>query len=561
MSRRVFEAVREELRRRMPSPSGTGGEELARRIGVAFDAFPPRTDPDDPWLGGPPGDYAWLAEYEDLPDGPRDADRVLGAAARALHGQLRWHSPSTLFNMTPQPLLDTAAVTAVTGLYSPNALWDFCSAGVIEVERQLVRQFARRAGWPDTAGGVFSFGGKAGLLYAVRMGLNRCLPGSSRTGLPPGPAPAVVTTAHNHDSLESVCALLGLGTDACVRVPAPPGTRAEPDAIAGAVDALLAQGRPVACVVLSGGNILHNDIDPVRPVTAALDRVRARHALPYRPLVHFDTVVTWPWLFFTDYDFAGDPLGLGAELAGRVRATTDLVSQVREADSMTIDFHKTGLAPYSSSLFLTRDAAELHHWVEGGRGETVHRPHGENALLHTIEHSRGAAPVLAAWVAVQSVGVDGFRVYLANLLMANRAFMDLLPSRGFELLTPFSDGVASVYRPVPPDGPADFAGLLDAEPPVLEAANNYTHALFRLLAGYEGNPYSRVVLGHLPAYGRGRGGEPVAALRLVPGSVFLDEAACSRIAERMEQVKKALDVAVLFGPEELNGTPVYHVPE
>ncbi|MFD3685402.1 pyridoxal phosphate-dependent decarboxylase family protein [Nocardiopsis sp. NPDC058631] len=561
MSHRVFESVREELRSRMPSPCGEGGEELARRIRVAFDGLPRDTDPDDPWLGGPPGDYAWLAEYENLPDHPQDADRVLSTAARALRGQLRWHSPATLFNMTPQPLLDTAAITAVAGLYSPNALWDFSSAGVIEVERQLVRQFARRAGWQDTAGGVFSFGGKAGLLYAVRMGLNRCSPDSYRDGLPPGGTPVVVTTAHNHDSLESVCALLGLGTGACVRVPAEPGGRVAPDAIAEVVDALLAEGRPVACVVLSGGNILHNAIDPVRPVTAALDRVRAAHALPYRPLVHFDTVVTWPWLFFTDYDFAGDPLGLGPELGDQIRATAGLVSQVREADSMTIDFHKTGLAPYSSSLFLTRDAAELHRWVEGGTGEAEHRPHGENVLLHTIEHSRSAAPVLAAWVAVQSVGVDGFRVYLANLLMANRAFMDLLPSRGFELLTPFSDGVASVYWPVPPDGTPAFTLLREAGPSAVEAANRYTHTLFRLLAGYEGNPYARVVLGHLPAYGTGPGGEPVAALRLVPGSVFLDEATCFQIAGRMEQVKKALDVAVRFGSGKLNEAHVYHVPE
>ncbi|MBQ1083065.1 hypothetical protein [Nocardiopsis sp. B62] len=561
MNRRVFEAVREDLRRRMPSPSGEGGDELAGRIRVAFDSLPRETDSCDPWLGGPPGDYAWLAEYENLPDGPQDADRVLGSAARALRGQLRWHSPATLFNMTPQPLLDTAAITAVTGLHSPNALWDFCSAGVIEVERQLVRQFARRAGWADTAGGVFSFGGKAGLLYAVRMGLNRCGPDSYREGLPPGRVPAVVTTAHNHDSLESVCALLGLGTDACVRVPAPPGQNTDPDALAEVIDSLLSEGRPIACVVLSGGNILHNDIDPVHPVTAALDRLCAEHALPYRPLVHFDTVVTWPWLFFTDYDFAGDPLGLGPELAGRIRATAALVSQVRAADSMTIDFHKTGLAPYSSSLFLSRDAVELHRWVEGGRGEAEHRPHGENVLLHTIEHSRSAAPILAAWVAVQSVGVDGFRVYLANLLMSNRTFMELLPSRGFELLTPSSDGVASVYWPSPPGSAPTFALLQEAGPSEIAAANRYTHALFRLLAGYEGNPYSRVVLGHLPAYGAGPGGEPVAALRLVPGSVFLDETTCSQIAERMEQVKKGLDVAVRFGTEPLEETRVYHVPE
>ncbi|MGI5121093.1 pyridoxal phosphate-dependent decarboxylase family protein [Marinactinospora thermotolerans] len=557
-----YAAVLEDMRRRMLRPDEQNRDELRERIGVLFSGLPRDTPADDSWLGTATPDYGWLRAFEHIPRTGADRDLVLGAVAAALNGQLRQHSLGTFFNLMPLPLLDAVAAAAVTDLYSPNALWDLVSSGVLDVERQIVRQLAGLAGWrPELAGGTFSFGGKAGLIYAIRLGLNRCRPEASRRGLAGGPAPVVITTGHNHDSVEMACSLLGLGTEACLRVPVAPGRAVSPRAVEETVAGLVARGVPIACVVLSGGNILHNAMDPVHEVADAL--TRTCRGLSYRPYLHFDTAFGWPWLFFGDYDFAGNPLGIEEGVLARIEQSTRLVTGVEAADSMTADFHKIGFCPYSSSVFLAKEDAELRSLHgetttprEGAWGDTL-------VLHHTIEHSRSGAGILAAWVALQSVGRTGFQVYLAHMIAISDVFRSLLPGGGYELLNPWATGPTAVYWPVPPGGPDRFADLRGGDSsPLIERANRYTHALYRRLAGLDGKAgASRITLGLLPTYERSARGEPIAALRLLPTSLHHDHSRTAELAGRMVEVKKELDKTVERGSGWLPDARLYPVPE
>jgi glutamate/tyrosine decarboxylase-like PLP-dependent enzyme len=548
-----FAEVLDDLRRRSLHPTEHNRAELADRVQVALSALPSPCSGNDPWLGTSTPDFGWLEEFERIPERMGDRDQVLTAVAGALAGQLRWHAPGSVFNATPVPMLDTVATTAMANLYSPNALWDLTSAGALEVERQVVRQLAGLAGWDaDSAGGTFSFGGKAGMIHAIRLGLTRCRPASPIEGLGAGPTPMVVTTEHNHDCVEEVCALLGLGASACVRVQAAADVAATTERVIAAIERLVAEGTAIACVVLSGGSIVEMAVDRVRPIANHLSAVHRR--VGYRPYLHLDTAFGWPWLFFSGYDFHANELGIETAALGSLQRVSRLLAEVNAADSMTADFHKIGFCPYSSSVFLTRDRSEL--------SEPAWRPWGENIVSgYTIEHSRSASGILAAWVALQSAGQVGFQVQLAHATATNIHFRQALPGMGYELLNPDSDGLSSVYWPVAPGGPASFAELRRSDPTLIDDANRYTQKLYWRLTGLDGGHGGHVMLGMLPSYGRGDHGDPMAALRIFPGSPHHDETTVGDIVELMFLAKKEFDAHVGQRHHAMDGLRLQRVPE
>ena len=216
---RPWEELLERLRLMLLAPDESNHGQLVKGLECALAALPRTFGPNDPYIGAPDPDMSRLAAYETVPDKGTDPGAVVAAGLGALRGQMRWHSLAVLHNVT-QPVLTTAWLAhAVTSLYNPNALWDLVSGGYLDMERQVVRQLSRLMGWDAGAcDGLFTFGGKAGLLYAIRLGLNRCVPDLSRSGLG-GASPMVLTTDQNHYSVDSACSLVGIGTDAVIKVP------------------------------------------------------------------------------------------------------------------------------------------------------------------------------------------------------------------------------------------------------------------------------------------------------------------------------------------------------
>jgi hypothetical protein len=69
------------------------------------------------------------------------------------------------------------------------------------------------------------------------------------------------------------------------------------------------------------------------------------------------------------------------------------------------------------------------------------------------------------------------------------------------------------------------------------------------------------MLGLLPSYGRGARGDPMAALRIFPGSPHHDETTVDNIAELMFLVKKEFDAHVGQRNHAMDGLRLQRVPE
>jgi L-2,4-diaminobutyrate decarboxylase len=544
----------ERLRSLLLAPDGGTRGKLPDSLSSAL-ALLPADRPDHPYLGAAVPDMSWLGQHEAIPDAGLDPDDVVGAALRALRGQIRWHAPGAVHNVNQPVLLPAWVAYAITSLYNPNALWDLVSGGCLDMERQVTRQLAGLMGWdPPGCDGLFTFGGKAGLIYAIRLGLNRCVPGLSRSGL--GHArPMVITTSQNHYAVDSACSLLGIGTGSVVKVPTDRRGAMDAVALREAVSAGLAAGRSLACVVLCGGNTLDAVIDPVRPAAEVLDDLGVHERFGYRPWVHFDLPLGWPWLFFRDYDFAANPLRIRADGLAAASSIAGRLTDAELADSTCFDFHKLGFTSYPGSVFLTRHWRELRSSFRDERPSAPWLDHGENFRQHhSIEHSRPAAPIVAAWVVLQVLGRDGFRAYLGQMHQVTARLRSRLAAGGMTVLNADSPSLATMVLPARPAPEAMKEHLTE------EAAeqDRYTEGLFRFISGLDGHAGQPVAIGLVPGYVRPGSDTMPSALRLFAVNPLLDEQQADIVADRIISMKKEFDLA--WGQRESSPPTLLHTP-
>lgn len=552
--------IADRIEQKLLDPAEKRRDDLVELIGKALDSLP-KPSSHDAYLGDPLSQEPDLSAWEHLPQEGGDRIKVLAGGLSALHGQPRWHAPSVMHNVNPPPLLDTIAATTVASLYNPNLLWDFVSAGVHTLERQIFRQMGRLAGWKESQpDGVFTFGGKGCLTYAVRIGLNRCTPGISSHGLPTGKKPVVVTSAANHYTIDTVCSLVGLGTEGCVRIPTKADDTIDILAYAETLDRLMADKTPIACIIASGGNTLDMSVDSPAEMRRIADDLGQKHGLTYKPFLYFDTVVGWPWLSFKDYDWSKNHLEISPALQPKLKTLGDRLAEVSVCDGFSCDYHKTGLAPYSSSSFVIRNAAELHSIFKDTVTELPRDSHGNNFVQHhTIEHSRSAGPSISAWIALQNVGVDGLRSYLARMTEIGTAFQTQLPQYGIEHINPHGLGFAGVFWPRAKNGPSDYAELLKATPEVLEASNKYTFALFDQLANPDDGS-KPIMLRYLPQYRQSQSGLPAATIVIYPMALATTNADITELVEQIGKTATRLaEPNVPFRAFRFN--PPKHVPK
>src|SRR5262249_10552991 len=141
----------------------------------------------------------------------------------------------------------------LASLYNPNLAWDEYSrlCALAEVEASAIT--ARLLGFdPGQAGGVFTFGGTATTLYAVRIGLEKACPGSFAGGLR-GEDAVLFASAAAHYCKYSVAAWAGMGSDRALVVPVDDNNAIDLAALAAAARAALKAGRKIAAFIATMG--------------------------------------------------------------------------------------------------------------------------------------------------------------------------------------------------------------------------------------------------------------------------------------------------------------------
>ncbi len=516
-----------------------------------------------PILGTPrEPDYAAAVQAQ-LGPSPQTLEAVIPQLVGVLDGMLITGHPRSQVNVVAHPSIASIIGVVLPSMYNPNLCSDESGRGFSEAEVCVASIASRLVGYdPATAGGVFTFGGTGTLLYGIKIGLEKALPGTFRRGLQrevearEGEAPAepralgkgsagaspsqavILCSQQSHYACSTVAGWLGLGQDNVIRVQSTRDNAIDVAACETAAREQLAAGKTIAAIVATLGTTDAFGIDDLAGLAAMRDRLVAEFKLPYQPHLHADAVIGWAWSVFRDYDFAVNSLGFRGRT---VRALAAAVSRIRHlplADSLGIDFHKTGFAPYISSLFLLRERADFAAIVRERETMPYLYHTGEyHPGMFTLETSRSATGVMAALANLLLLGKDGFRTLIGHSVEMAEVLRELIIARPeLSVLNDQNYGPVTLFRAYPPGVDTFKVKERERSDPAYAAElakhNDLNRRVFQRVAA-EALAGRGVAIGFTDNYRTSDSGQPICALKSYVLSPFADEEQMHAVVERV----------------------------
>jgi L-2,4-diaminobutyrate decarboxylase len=466
-------------------------------------------------------------------DAPLPLERVIPELVSYLQGMLIWGHPRSQVNVVPPPSIASIIGVLLPATYNPNLVSEESSRRMAEAEVRACAMAAGLVGYdPAASAGVFTFGGTGAMLYGARIGLEKALPGSLRAGIR---EPVVLLASDQcHYSVRNVAGWLGLGEDHVVAVPTHLDNSIRLADLEAAARDCLASGRRIAAIVATLGSTDAFGIDDLAAIAAMRDRLVEDFSLDYRPHIHADAVIGWAWSVFNDYNFEDNPLGFRGRTVRALAAAQYRIKHLPLADSVGLDFHKTGFAPYVSSLVLVKDRADFARIARGRATMPYLYQTGDyHPGIYTLETTRSGAGPLAALANLLLFGKEGLRVLLGHTVEMAEVLRERIESHpDLTVLNGDNVGPVTLFR-IYPHGVDTFT-VKDRERTdssfreQLLAYNDYNRRIFHRVHA-EALADRGVAISLTDCYRQTDYGKPIAALKSYVLSPFSDE-------ERMQSI-------------------------
>src|SRR6476660_7392888 len=484
-----------------------------------------------PILGTPrEPDYA-AAAMAVLANEPQALEKVIPQLVDCLNGMLIVAHPRSQVNVVAPPSIASVIGTVLPSMYNPNLCSDESGRGFSEAEVRVASIAAQLVGYdPQNSGGVFTFGGTGTLLYGLKMGLEKAVPGTFDRGLAweERKTPVILCSDRSHYACASVAAWLGIGQQNVVRVASKRDNSIEINALETAAREQLEQGKPIAAIVATLGTTDAFGLDDLATIYALRQRLIDDFQLTYKPHIHADAVIGWAWSVFDDYSFAEHPLGFRGRTVRALAAAVSRVRHLKLADSLGIDFHKTGFAPYVSSLFLLRDRADFAAVVRQRESMPYLYHTGQyHPGMFTLETTRSATGVMAALANLLLLGKTGFRTLIGHAVAMAEVLRELIISRPeLAILHDPKYGPVTLFRAYPPGVDTFRVKERERSDPSyaadLHKHNELNRRIFQRVAA-EALAGRGVAIGFTDNYRTSESGEAICALKSYVLSPFANE--------------------------------------
>ncbi|MDX1966129.1 MAG: pyridoxal-dependent decarboxylase, partial [Planctomycetaceae bacterium] len=391
------------------------------------------------------------------------------------------------------------------------------------------------------------FGGTGTLLYGVKLGLEKACPGYGRTGR--NEVTYLLCSERAHYACLAVANWLGIGQDNVVQVACGPDNDMRVCLLETQARQILKDGGKIAAIVATMGTTDHFGLDDLHAIVELRDRLVDEFHLDYRPHVHADAVIGWAWSVFNDYDLQANPLGFRHRTVRAIAGTRRRIEHLGAADSIGIDFHKTGFTPYVSSLFLVRNRDDL---------ELICRKPADTPYLfhdghyhpgrYTLETTRSGAGPMAALANLRLFGKQGLRALLGHLVHMAESLRERLEGQAWSTVVNRGNfGPVTLFR-VYPDGVDTFTIREREEKeaaarPLLEAHNEYNRQVFQVVQ-QEALHGRGVVLSLTDCYRESDYGAPMVALKSYILSPFSEEQYVDAVVESLAAARVQLHGAI-----------------
>lgn len=495
-----------------------------------------------PFLGEVrPTDYAAALQAQ-LHDQSRSLESVTADLVHYLEGMTIVGHPHAQENVMTQPAIPSLIGVLLAALYNPNLAWDASSRGVALAEVEVSALASQLVGFdPAQSGGVFTFGGTGANLYGAKIGLVKACPDTMRRGIY---EPAVLIASDTaHYCRYNLAGWLGLGSDALVTVPSLTNNEMDVEQFEILTRAALAQGKKIAAIIATMGTTDAFGLDNLESIVAVRDALVAEFKLPYKPHVHADAVIGWAWAVFNDYDVEANPLGFRRRTLRAIAGVARHMRYLHLADSIGFDFHKTGFAPYVSSLFLLKERKDFELISRAKEQMPYLYQYGEyRPGMFTLETTRSGTGILAALANLRLFGREGLQVLLGHLVeMAQLLREHLEGHAATTVLNRENFGTATIFRVYPP-GVDTFtikqqefedAGARD----MLRKHNDFNRRVFDYLK-QEALAGRGVMLSLTDCYRRTSYGEPIVGLKSFMLSPFIDEAHVQEVVDKVLEARE-----------------------
>jgi glutamate/tyrosine decarboxylase-like PLP-dependent enzyme len=419
--------------------------------------------------------------------------------------------------------------------------WDEYSHKVALAEVEAIAMTAALMGYdPARASGVFTFGGTGTTLYGVKVGIEKALPGAMHHGV--GDGAIVFASDASHYCRYNVAGWLGLGTNNLISIPTDPRNSLRIDLLRDQARAALQGGRPIAAIIATLGTTDAFGLDDLAAIVALRDELVSEFSLPYRPHVHADAVIGWAWQVFSDYDFETNPLGFRPRTVRALAGARQRIRHLNLADSIGIDFHKTGYTPYISSLVLFKERDDLGLLSRSQDQMPYLYQFGEHRPgMFTLETSRSGVGALAAVANLKLLGTEGLQVTIGHIVEMTQLLREHLEGHDSTcVLNRDNFGTVTLFRAYP-DG-VDTFSIKDQEMTneafreTLLRHNVYNQKIYDYVHA-EALAGRGVVISLTDSYRESSYGEPVTALKSFILSPFTDEANVEAVVEKVLEAR------------------------
>ena len=487
-----------------------------------------------------PGDFE-KARKTTLPDAMASVEDVTADLVSYLRGMVIFGHPRTQQNVIPPPTIPSLIGVLLASLYNSNLVWDEYSRLVALAEVEAVAMASQLIGYnSEQASGVFTFGGTATTLYGVKLGLEKACPGTIQNGTP---RDAVVFVSDaGHYCAANVVGWLGIGTNNLITIPTTVENEMDLVRLEREARTVLENGKKIAAIIATLGTTDAFGLDDLEHIAALRDTLVEEFRLDYRPHIHADAAIGWAWSVFNDYDFENNPLGFRPRTVRALAGAFRRIQHLSLADSVGIDFHKTGFTPYISSLVLVKNRADLELVKRQPEQMPYLYQFGEHRPgMYTLETSRAGTGPLAALANFRLFGEQGLRVILGHIVEMTQLLREHLEGHeGTTVLNRENFGTVTLFRAYPA-GVDTFsikrhefedAAYRDS----LLAHNDYNREISQYVHS-EAMEGRGVMISMTDCYRRTQYGEPIVALKSFILSPFVDEADVEMVVSKVLEAR------------------------